>query len=117
MFSGLIAEVGTVVSVPLGLVVEAPKSTGELSAGGSVCVNGTCMSAVEVGDTWFRVDVSGETGHRSTLTDLAKGDRVNLELPLRVGDPLGGHLVQGHVDAIGKVTLVEDEISSELVDI
>ena len=109
MFSGLIAEVGTVVSVPLGLVVEAPKSTGELSASGSVCVNGTCMSAVEVGDTWFRVDVSGETGHRSTLTDLAKGDRVNLELPLRVGDPLGGHLVQGHVDAIGKVTLVEDD--------
>jgi 3,4-dihydroxy 2-butanone 4-phosphate synthase/3,4-dihydroxy 2-butanone 4-phosphate synthase/GTP cyclohydrolase II len=91
------------------LVIEAPKTSGGLSVGGSVCVNGTCVSAVEVGDGWFRVDLSGETAHRSTLSGLGKGQRLNLELPLRVGDPLDGHMVQGHVDGVGKVTLLEDE--------
>lgn len=109
MFSGLITEVGTVTSAELGLVIDAPKTAGGLAVGGSVCVSGTCLSAVEVGDSWFRTDISRETAHRSTMADLGIGDRVNLELPLRVGDPLGGHLVQGHADAVGKVTLVEEE--------
>lgn len=109
MFSGLVTELGTVRAIDGGVVVEAPKSSGGLEIGGSVCVNGACLSAVEVGDSWFRADISGETGRRSTADDLVTGDRVNLELPLRVGDLLGGHLVQGHVDAVGKVTLVEDD--------
>jgi riboflavin synthase alpha subunit len=109
MFSGLITEVGTVVAIDRGVVIDAPKTSGCLVIGGSVCVGGACLSAVEVGDCWFRVDISNETAHRSTASDLVMGDRVNLELPLRVGDPLGGHLVQGHVDAVGKVTLVEDD--------
>ena len=109
MFSGRIADVGTVASIGHGLVVEAPKAAGPLSIGGSVNVAGACLSAVEVGDSWFRVEVSPETVNRSTLASLRPGGRVNLELPLRVGDPLDGHVVQGHVDTVGKVTLAGDE--------
>ncbi len=109
MFTGRISEVGTVADVGHGLVVEAPKTAGSLSVGGSVNVDGACLSAVELGESWFRVEVSPETVHRSTLAGLRQGDLVNLELPLRVGDPLDGHLVQGHVDAVGKVTLVDEE--------
>jgi 3,4-dihydroxy 2-butanone 4-phosphate synthase len=109
MFTGRIAEVGTVADAGRVLAIEAPKTAGSLSVGGSVNVDGACLSAVEVGESWFRVEVSPETVNRSTLAGLGRGDRVNLELPLRVGDPLDGHLVQGHVDAVGKVTLVNEE--------
>ncbi len=105
MFSGRITEMGTVVSGNGRLVIEAPKTAGGLEAGGSVCVSGACLSAVEVGDTWFRADLSAETAQRTTLAGLAPGSRVNLELPLKVGDRLDGHLVQGHADAVGKVTV------------
>lgn len=111
MFSGLIAEVGQVVGNEQGLVIEAAKTADAVAPGGSVCVSGVCLSAVESGESRFRVEISAETAHRSALTDLVAGARVNLELPLRVGDPLGGHLVQGHVDAVGKVTLMEDDRS------
>jgi len=109
MFTGHIAEVGTVTEAQHLLTIEAPKTAGLLSVGGSVNVGGACLSAVEVGESWFRVEVSPETVNRSTLASLHPGDRVNLELPLRVGDPLDGHLVQGHVDAVGRVTLVGQE--------
>jgi len=109
MFTGRITEVGTVACAGYGLVVEAPKTAGSLSVGGSVNVNGACLSAVEVGDSSFRVEVSPETINRSTLASLRPGERVNLECPLRAGDPLDGHLVQGHVDAVGKVMLAEGE--------
>src|SRR5215470_16679705 len=109
MFNGCIAEVGTVADIGYGLVIEAPKTAGALSVGRSVSVAGACLSAVEVGDSWFRVEVSPETVNRSTLAGLRPGGLVNLELPLRVGDPLDGHVVQGHVDTVGKVTLVSEE--------
>jgi 3,4-dihydroxy 2-butanone 4-phosphate synthase len=111
MFSGRISEVGTVVEAGARLVIDAPKATAGLSAGGSVGVNGACLSAVAadkaVGS--FTVDVSPETAGRSALGQILVGTRVNLELPLRVGDVLDGHLVQGHTDAIGKVAKVEAE--------
>jgi 3,4-dihydroxy 2-butanone 4-phosphate synthase/3,4-dihydroxy 2-butanone 4-phosphate synthase/GTP cyclohydrolase II len=109
MFGGRIAEVGSVVEVGARLRIAAPRTTAQLSVGGSVNVNGTCLSAVEVDASggWFAAEVSAETQHRTALCDLAVGAAVNLELPLRVGDPLDGHLVQGHVDAIGKVTRVD----------
>ena len=109
MFSGRITEVGTVTGVEHRLVIEAPKTAGSLSVGGSVSVSGACLSAVEVGDSAFGVQVSAETVNRATLAGLRPGEPVNLELPLRVGDPLDGHLVQGHVDGVGKVTLVDEE--------
>jgi 3,4-dihydroxy 2-butanone 4-phosphate synthase len=109
MFSGRITEVGSVADAGHALVIEAPKTAGSLSAGGSVNVGGACLSAVEVRESWFRVDVSPETVNRSRMASLRPGERVNLELPLRVGDPLDGHLVQGHVDAVGTVTLAAEE--------
>lgn len=109
MFSGRITDVGIVTDAGYGLVIEAPKTAGSLAVGGSVNVAGACLSAVEVGDSWFRAEVSPETVNRSTLASLQPGGRVNLESPLRVGDRLDGHLVQGHVDAVGKVTLAEEE--------
>src|SRR5258708_31745961 len=109
MFSGHITEVGMVADARRGLVVEAPKTAGTLSQGGSVSVNGACLSAVEVGDSFFRVEVSPETVNRSNLAGLRPGGQVNVERPLLVGDRLDGHLVQGHVDAVGRVTLVSEE--------
>jgi 3,4-dihydroxy 2-butanone 4-phosphate synthase len=111
MYTGRVTESGTVIEVGSRLVIEAPKTATGLTAGGSVNVNGTCLSAVRVDCEAgrFEVEVSVETAKRSALGDLAPGAGVNLELPLRVGDALDGHLVQGHTDAIGKVTKVDTE--------
>jgi 3,4-dihydroxy 2-butanone 4-phosphate synthase/3,4-dihydroxy 2-butanone 4-phosphate synthase/GTP cyclohydrolase II len=111
MYSGRISEVGTVTDSGARLVIEALKTTAGLSVGGSVNVNGTCLSAVIVDKAAgsFASDVSAETDARSTLGEILAGARVNLELPLQVGDHLDGHLVQGHTDAVGKITRVEEE--------
>jgi 3,4-dihydroxy 2-butanone 4-phosphate synthase/3,4-dihydroxy 2-butanone 4-phosphate synthase/GTP cyclohydrolase II len=111
MYSGRITEVGTVLEAGPRLVIEAPKTAAGLSPGGSVDVNGACLSAVQVDGTAgrFTVAISAETAARSTLPGLMAAAAVNLELPLRVGDPLDGHLVQGHTDAIGKIARVERE--------
>jgi 3,4-dihydroxy 2-butanone 4-phosphate synthase len=116
MYSGRITEIGTVVEAGSGLVIEAAKTAAGLSVGGSVNVSGTCVSVAQVDDETgrFWVGISAETVKRSTLGDLTPGARVNLELPLRVGDALDGHLVQGHTDAIGKVTKVDTEHSGSL---
>lgn len=109
MFTGRITEIGTVTATGHRLVVEAPKTAGAIAVGGSICVSGACLSAVEVGDAWFSTDLSPETCHRTTLPELRGGERVNVELPLQVGDPVDGHLVQGHTDAVGKVTAVDED--------
>ncbi len=109
MFTGRIVEVGTVVETDGHLGIEAPKLGGQLEPGVSLCVSGVCFSVVEVHPDRFTVDVSAETARRATSAELDRGQRVNLELPLRVGDPLHGHLVQGHVDAVGKVTRIDDD--------
>ena len=116
MYSGRITEVGTVVESGSRLDIDAAKTAAGLSAGGSVNVNGTCVSAVHIDDETgrFGVEISAETANRSTLGDLTPGTRVNLELPLRVGDVLDGHLVQGHTDAIGKVTKIDTEHGGSL---
>jgi 3,4-dihydroxy 2-butanone 4-phosphate synthase len=111
MYSGRITEIGTVVETGSRLIIEAPKTASALSPGGSVNVNGTCLSTTHVdgAEGRFAVRLSAETAKRSALGDLAVGTAVNLELPLRVGDALDGHLVQGHTDAIGKVTRIDSE--------
>ena len=111
MYSGRITEVGTVVETGSRLIIDAQKTTAGLSPGGSVNVNGAQLTAVDVDHAAGRLaaEVSAETANRSALADLAAGGRVNLELPLRVGDALDGHLVQGHVDAIGKVARIDVE--------
>jgi 3,4-dihydroxy 2-butanone 4-phosphate synthase len=116
MYTGRVTEIGTVLETGSRLVIEAPKTAAGLSAGGSVNVNGTCVSAVQVDRAagHFAVEISAETATRSALADLAPGAGVNLELPLRVGDALDGHLVQGHTDAIGKVTKADAERGGSL---
>ena len=74
-----------------------------------MAVNGVCLTATTVNAGSFRVDVMDETLRRTGLGDLRAGDRVNLELPLRAGDPMGGHVVQGHVDGVGTVESVAQE--------
>jgi riboflavin synthase len=88
-----------------------------LSEGDSVAVNGVCLTAVSVDGGAFRADVMAETLRRSSLGPLAEGDPVNLELPLRAEDRLGGHFVQGHVDGTGAVESVTVEGFSNVVRI
>ncbi|HZF11151.1 MAG TPA: riboflavin synthase, partial [Thermoanaerobaculia bacterium] len=90
---------------------------GELSEGDSIAVNGVCLTAVEVKNGAFRADVMNETLRRSSLGPLEPGQNVNLELPLRPADRLGGHFVQGHVDATGTVDTVTVEGFSSVVRI
>jgi riboflavin synthase len=115
MFTGLVAAIGRVHAVERGAagggarVEIATEAVAELAAGDSIAVNGVCLTAVEVNDATFRVDVMAETLRRSALGPLAHGDDVNLELPLRPSDRLGGHVVQGHVDGVGTVESVTQE--------
>jgi riboflavin synthase len=90
------------------LEVETPLAA-ELAHGDSIAVNGVCLTAVEPGEGRFRADVMAETLRRSSLGPLGAGDEVNVELALRAGDRLGGHVVQGHVDATGTVESVTEE--------
>jgi riboflavin synthase len=107
MFTGLVAAVGEVVSLERdeqgGLLEIAAPIAVELRPGDSIAVNGACLTAREIDGARFRVDVVAETLRRTTLGELAGGSRVNLELPLRLSDRLGGHVVLGHVDGVGEV--------------
>jgi riboflavin synthase len=112
MFTGLVADLGTVASVArrdggARLRIETGLA-GELAAGDSVAVNGVCLTALAPDARSFEADVVAETLRRSSLGALAAGAPVNLELPLRAADRLGGHVVLGHVDGLGDVTRVED---------
>jgi riboflavin synthase len=109
MFTGLVEALGTVERVEgdgaggCHLVVAAPGLAAGLAVGESVAVNGACLTVVEHDAETFRFQAGPETLRRTNLGDLAAGDRVNLERSLRVGDRLGGHIVQGHVDGVGHV--------------
>jgi riboflavin synthase len=105
MFTGLIEATGTVVSLArttgaTRLTLAAPKLAGRWRTGDSIAVNGVCLTALPVEDpNHFAADLAAETLARTTLGSLAAGTTVNLELPTPAGAPLGGHVVQGHVDA------------------
>jgi riboflavin synthase len=116
MFTGLIAETGTIEKSGTRIGVRTPLAA-KLDKGDSIAVNGVCLTAVEPGDGRFRADVMAETLRRSSLAPLAAGDQVNVELPLRAGDRLGGHMVQGHVDGTGTVESVADEGFARVVRI
>jgi riboflavin synthase len=113
VFTGLIEDLGEVRDVRgsregVRLTVSSTLA-GELSEGDSVAVNGVCLTATEVDGSSFSADVMNETLKLSSLAEVAPGAPVNLELPLRAGDRLGGHMVQGHVDGVGTIVeVVED---------
>src|ERR1700735_3510359 len=108
MFTGLIETTGTVISLTptdgaTRLILAAPALAGRWRTGDSIAVNGVCLTAIPLSEpTQFAADLAGETLARTTLGSLPLGATVNLELPTPAGSPLGGHVVQGHVDATGK---------------
>lgn len=113
MFTGIVTHLGKVGSTRrrgglLELEVTAPDIARELHRGDSVAVNGVCLTAVETSRRRFSAQVMEETLARSTFAGLRKGSTVNLELPARLSDRLGGHLVQGHVDGVARVARMED---------
>ena len=121
MFTGLVADLGTVSEVETSgdgqrLLIES-SLTGELGEGDSVAVNGVCLTATTISGRAFSADVMHETLRRSSLAEVAPGSRVNLELPLRAHDRLGGHFVQGHVDGVGAISAVEDDGFARVVTI
>ena len=104
MFTGIVEEVGTVTQLEgYRMSVGATQVMDGLKLGDSMAVNGACLTVVELGAIGFSVDLSPETLRRTSLGDLAPGKAVNLERPLAVSDRLGGHIVQGHVDATGRL--------------
>jgi riboflavin synthase len=121
LFTGLVADLGTVdalESTDDGVRLRVRSGlAGELREGDSVAVNGVCLTATDVGEGRFAADVMHETLRRSSLAGVAGGARVNLELPLRAQDRLGGHVVQGHVDGLGSVVAVEEDGFARVVTI
>jgi riboflavin synthase len=121
MFTGLVAGTGAVESLDrdgdgVRLRVRT-ELAGELAPGDSIAVNGVCLTAVHPDGRGFSADIMEETLRRSSLGPLARGDEVNLELPVRAGDRLGGHMVQGHVDGTGSVEAVSDDGFARVVRI
>ena len=109
MFTGLVQSTGTVTSIADGrLRLETAEPLG-VEEGDSVAVNGVCLTAAGVDGAAIEADVMAETLRRTALGVLAPGTVVNLELPLRAGDPLGGHIVQGHVDGLAAVESITEE--------
>ena len=114
MFTGIVREVGSVVAAEGGeggvrLTIEAPRTAPLIDVGDSVAVNGVCLTAESVEEDRLVFHAVPETLSRSTLGELARGSAVNLEPALRAGDSMGGHMVQGHVDGIGRVQSIEAE--------
>jgi riboflavin synthase len=109
VFTGIIGSVGRVVERRPGrLAIDQAEVAARLSRGGSVAVNGVCLTVTEIEGATFSTDVVPETLRRSNLGRLGPGEGVNLELPLRLQDGVDGHLVQGHVDATARVSSVRD---------
>ena len=113
MFTGIVRERGRVASMRqepegLRLEIDAPATASQLGVGDSVSISGACLTATAVSNGRFSVTAVAETLDRTTLGRLALEDEVNLETATRAGDPLGGHFVQGHVDAVGRIASVDD---------
>ncbi|HEX5207054.1 MAG TPA: riboflavin synthase [Steroidobacteraceae bacterium] len=123
MFTGIVQDVGRVVSqetrggdVRMVIAFDRLDPSG-IHIGDSICVQGCCLTAVELRDRSFAADVSRETLSLTTLGDLTAGSPVNLEPSLRAGDALGGHLVSGHVDGVGEVTTIGGDARSTRIEI
>lgn len=112
MFTGLVEQVGTIRSIQqngngLTLEIKADKIVKDVALGDSIAVDGVCLTVTQFTHNSFRVDAVGETVSRSTLKERSVGDAVNLERALMAGQRMGGHIVQGHVDAVAKIAKVE----------
>jgi riboflavin synthase len=114
MFTGLIQEVGSVRKTDkegqdLRLTLQAPLLSSRVKLGDSVAVNGCCLTVVDIQTSLLAFQAVPETLNRTALGLLQEGSKVNLELPLTLSDPLGGHFVQGHVDGLAEITAIDPE--------
>src|SRR3982751_4763934 len=113
MFTGIVTDVGTVRSAEqrgdLRLMIATGYDMDTVELGASIACSGVCLTVVDKGDDWFAVDVSGETVSRTAADLWREGAKLNLERPLRMGDEIGGHIVTGHVDAVGEVVEASPE--------
>jgi len=116
MFTGITTEIGSIIATASSrLTVGAPQTARGLAVGASVAVNGVCLTVTEFDNASFKVDIMPETLGRTNLGQLRAGDRVNLERALVLGGELGGHLVQGHIDDVGRVVSVTEVAGARLV--
>ena len=122
MFTGIVTDIGRVRSVrqterDRRYEIETAWDTAGIDLGASISHAGCCLTVTEKGPGWFAVEVSGETLSKTSLGDWAEGRRVNLERAAKLGDELGGHIVCGHVDGLGRVVAIEPEGGSHRVHI
>ena len=122
MFTGIVTDIGRVRSVrqterDRRYEIETAWDTSGIDLGASISHAGCCLTVTEKGSGWFAVEVSGETLSKTTLGDWREGDRVNLERAARLGDEMGGHVVSGHVDGLGRVVSVTPDGGSHRIQI
>ncbi len=122
MFTGIVTEIGKIESVKnigkgLRIIVAAPETSKELQVNDSVSINGACQTVISKTKFSFEVQAVEETIKKTTFGFLKKGEKVNLELSMKLNDRLGGHLVSGHVDCVGEITAVESRTLSLLFTI
>ena len=124
MFTGIITDVGRVAAVAPDaagdgrqLTIETRLPLAQIPLGGSIATSGICFSAIDKGEDWFTVDASGATLEVTTAGAWMVGDTVNLERSLRIGDELGGHIVFGHVDAVGEILALEPAGESHRLEV
>jgi riboflavin synthase len=116
MFTGIIEQTGALIGLEdrggvRRITVEAPGIAARLREGDSLAVSGVCLTALDIDPVYFHADLAQETLDRTSLGALARGAEVNLELPTAAGSPLGGHVVQGHVDGTGVMTALDPVVS------
>jgi riboflavin synthase len=108
MFTGIITDIGRIRAIEPGgdqrYIIETRHDTAGIAIGASIACAGVCLTVTETGPDWFKVQVSSETLGLTTLGQWREGTRINLEFALKLGDELGGHIVSGHVDGIGRIT-------------
>ena len=123
MFTGIVEELGRVAAIQalpdnaIRITIEGPTVLSDANLGDSICVNGVCLTVAEQNGDQFTADVMSETINRTTIGDLLAGSQVNLERPVTLATRLGGHLVQGHVDAVGEVSAREHSENWDVVTI
>lgn len=123
MFTGIVEELGRVAAIQalpdnaIRITIEGPIVLSDANLGDSICVNGVCLTVAEQNGDQFTADVMSETINRTTIGDLLAGSQVNLERPVTLATRLGGHLVQGHVDAVGQVSAREHSENWDVVTI
>jgi riboflavin synthase len=121
VFTGLVQERGTIDSLERtergARITIATALATEMTEGDSAAVNGVCLTAAELIDIGFVAEAMNETLNRTSLGELPPGSEVNLELPLRASDRLGGHVVQGHVDGVGEIAIITEDGFARLLEV